>query len=89
MRGFPCCGCTRLLRPGEDGFRFYLQHLAFCPLARSTQIWLPFSSDAGEAEERNTTIRAAPQSPETAPGVPSPDFRTDPSHAIPRSPARP
>jgi len=38
----PRCGYTRPLRPDEDGFRLYLQHVADCPLAGGAQLWLPF-----------------------------------------------
>ena len=36
------CGYTRLLRPGEDGFRLYVLHEQRCNPELGQQLWFPF-----------------------------------------------
>ncbi len=39
------CGYTRLLRPGEDGFRLYVLHEQRCNPDLGQQLWFPFVTE--------------------------------------------
>jgi hypothetical protein len=49
------CNSMRPLRPGEDGFQLYTQHVGFCNPAGGNQLWLPLVL---ASDEPNPSVQA-------------------------------